>query len=1306
MSKLRRSIIAISITFFIYALSTPVTYLDSNRTATSFKAAASFKITGPNGDDIPVVNEGKSLGLKLVDSNGNPMTSGAKFETDSPDIISIDPDSGQVQGKMRGFATVTARIGSDSVSAFLVVTRLNKTNGATVPGKTEVDLNGDVFISDPINHVIRKRSGFDPSKSDIYAGQMGKRGLKDGSGINDSLFAGPLGIGIDNTPQGGLFIADSLNNSIRKIDNREKVTTILGNGQPGTIRDVVPFDQAVFKNPQGIAVDRGGNLFIADTGNHAIYYADFNKKEVRLIAGNPGVSGKADGKGNAALFNRPFAISLQSTTTSFFSTADNDRLLVADNGNNVVRSITRDGTVTTIGPIGKNFSNLNHNTQPQADGTNEFVFNAPTGISTDALGNIYIVDSSGAKVIIPTRTQDGAGLQMIGLTQDGSFNQAANVTAFGKRTFVLDAMADNDADAVTEVTVGAPEIVDLSQTTATLAGNEEVIITGKNFAPESQVTLGDGVAQDFTVLSATKIRFRVPPQTAPGVRTLSIQTRGGLTQRPFSIMPKSLTALANGEISTYVGGVQFTGDGGDAFDALLDFTDQTAGIALDEDGNLFISDSNHNTIRRVDIDGVITTVVGNGRNGFSGDGGLAINASLNHPRGIAFDGSGNLFIADRDNGRVRRMDVNTGIITTVAGGGLKGIDDDVSATDADMRPVDLVFDSIGNLIIADDTHSRIRRVDMITGKIKTIVGSGDAFQGGFAGDGGLADKALLNQPNGITIDFDDNLYIADSANSRIRRVDAESNVITTIAGNGKASSDSFNVGDGGLAINASFNIPVSIGIDFDGNIYICDIFNQRVRKIDAQTNIITTVAGNGKFDFSGDDQPANQTALVNPVGIAIDGDNNLFIPEVAYGRVRRIDSFTNQISTEVGQNSSIFTGDNIPALLSSVKFPRGIRTDAMGNLIIADQGHNRVRSVDGGTNIIKTLAGNGIFDFMGDGGPAVSASIYNPLDVAIDNNRNILIADRENARVRKVDSNGIITTIAGGGNSLGDGGPATSALLKSVVGVVVDANNNIYIADNGDNRVRKIDGRTGIITTLAGNGIKGFSGDGGPATSASLNNPGSLAVDNSGNVYIFDFLNFRVRKVDSKGIITTVVGGSGGLNLFDGGGVAVDSAGNLFIAENGAHRILRMDVMNGSITTVAGNGSANYTGDNGSATSASLNFPDYLTVDNNGNLFISDRGNNVIRVVKAVGAKNNAQQVTITNAVFNKPMLTITGSSFGNSGAMVMVNGKNISSFINSQNDTSIVLKGNKKKLNIKKGSNTVSVTIGTAVSNTFTFNF
>lgn len=1265
------------------------------------RAAVNLKITGPNGDAVPVVNEGKNLMLKVVDSAGNSIN-GAKFETDSPDVVNIDPSTGQAQGLTRGFATITARLGNDSISTFLVVTRLNKSKGATVPGKTEVNITGDIFISDPINNIIRRRSANTTTKTDIYAGQLGKRGLKDGNSITDALFAGPLGIGVDNTSQGGLFVADSLNNCIRKIDNRGNVATILGNGISGTIKDVASFDQAAFKNPQGLAVDRGGNLFIADTGNHAIYYADFTKKEVRLVAGNPGVSGKADGQGNNALFNRPFAISLQSSKTSFFSTANNDVLLVADNGNNVIRAVTRDGKVTTLGPIANTIANT---IAPQADGTNEFTFNSPTGISTDDLGNVYVVDNNGVKVIIPTRTQTQTNLQVIGLTQDGSFNQASNVTAFGKRTFVLDAMASSDDAAVTEVTVGAPQILNLSRSSATLSGNEEVIITGKNFAPESLVILGDGVAQDFSVISATQIRFKVPTQTAPGVRTLSVQTRGGVAQQAFSIMPKNIKDLANGEITTYVGGVEFTGDGGNAFNATLDFADQVSGIAMDKDGNLFIADSNHNTIRRVDVSGVITTVAGNGRNGFNGDGALAINASLNHPRGLAFDRNGNLFIADLENNRVRRIDVTTGIIKTVAGGGNQPIADNIPATQADIRPTDIAIDRNGNLLITDETHSRVRRVDMATGIIKTVAGSGEAFRGGFAGDGDLATKALLNSPIGIALDDKDNVYIADSANFRIRRVDALTNIITTIAGNGKASKDSFNVGDGGSALSATFNIPASVALDSNGNIYVCDIFNQRVRRIDATTNIITTVAGNGQFDFSNDDQPATQAALVNPVGIAIDGNNNLFIPEIVYSRVRRVDGVTNKISTIVGISSAMFAGDNLPALMSSVKVPRGLATDKLANLYIADQGHNRVRSVDANTTIIKTLAGNGNFDFTGDGGTATLASLYNPLDVAVDTNGNILIADRENARVRKVDSNGTITTIAGGGkNGLGDGGLATNAVFKSVVAIAVDSKNNLYISDSADARVRKVDGRTGIITTLAGNGTSSFSGDGGMATSASLNTPGSLAVDAAGNVFIFDFLNFRVRRVDTKGIITTVAGNGNGLNLFSGGGIALDSAGNLFISENGAHRILRLDAKTGTTSVVAGNGTPDYTGDNAMAISASLNFPDGLTVDNAGNLYISDFGNNVIRVVKGVGAK--AAQVTISNAVFNKPTLTINGTGLGSAGSIVTVNGKNVSQFINSQNDNTLVLKGNKNKLNIKKGANTVSIQVGASVSNTFTFNF
>ncbi|WP_125532024.1 NHL repeat-containing protein [Streptomyces sp. WAC 06725] len=279
---------------------------------------------------------------------------------------------------------------------------------------------------------------------------------------------------------------------------------------------------------------------------------------------------------------------------------------------------------------------------------------------------------------------------------------------------------------------------------------------------------------------------------------------------------------------------------------------------------------------------------------------------------------------------------------------------------------------------------------------------------------------------------------------------------------------------------------------------------------------------------------------------------------------------------------------------------------------------------------IATVAGNGTAGYLSDGGPATLTQLNWPHDVALDEHGNLYIVCRSNNRVRKVTPQGIITTVAGNGIAgyVSDGGPATATQLSSPCGVAADGAGNLYIADLGNNRVRKVDSK-GIITTVAGNGIAGYVSDGGPATATQLNGPHSVAVDRDGNVYIADYHNHRVRKVDSKGIITTVAGTGQAGYVSDGGpaaatklyhptGVAVDAAGNLYIADSANQRVRKVTPQ-GTITTVAGTGTAGYTSDGGPATSSQLNTPAYVTLDDAGNLYIAESGSQRIRKVTTDG---------------------------------------------------------------------------------------
>lgn len=331
------------------------------------------------------------------------------------------------------------------------------------------------------------------------------------------------------------------------------------------------------------------------------------------------------------------------------------------------------------------------------------------------------------------------------------------------------------------------------------------------------------------------------------------------------------------------------------------------------------------------------------------------------------------------------------------------------------------------------------------------------------------------------------------------------------------------------------------------------------------------------------------------------------------------------ISTVAGNGMAGFSGDGGPALNGSMNDPRGVVVDASGNVYVADLGNSRVRKVaPNGT--ITTIAGNGIQGFSGDGGAATSAELNQPIRVEVDALGNLYIADAGNSRIRRVAPGGTITTIAGNGTkaSAGDGGAATSASLNYPNDAVPDAAGNLFISEGAD--IRKVDTH-GIITTVAGNGISGYSGDGGPATQASLDNPNALTIDSAGNLFISDQFNNRIRKV-TGGVITTVAGngvqgyaGDKGsataAELNDPVGTALDIAGNLYIADAGNNRI-RVVLSDGTIMTVAGNGSGGYSGDGGSATAAALDGPHTLARSPSGGFYFADDVNQRIRLLAPV----------------------------------------------------------------------------------------
>ncbi len=657
---------------------------------------------------------------------------------------------------------------------------------------------------------------------------------------------------------------------------------------------------------------------------------------------------------------------------------------------------------------------------------------------------------------------------------------------------------------------------------------------------------------------------------------------------------------------TVVAGVGFggfSGDGGPATSAALDLAgefieDNFGGLALDSSGNLFISDSNNQRIRRVDAStGTITTVAGNGISAYSGDGGAATNASLSYPEGVAVDGLGNLFIAD-GNGMIRRVDAATGIITTAVGNTTCNYTGDGGlAVDATLcEPADVAVDSSNDLFIADQYNNVIRRVDGTTGIITTVAGNYNLGYS-YSGDGSAATAAGLNEPGGIAVDASGNLFITDSGNNAIRRVGAQNQIITTVAGNGTGVAGYS--GDGDAATSATLNleefivaIAGGVAVDSADDIFIPDLSNNRVRRVDGVSGIITTYAGGGS---GGDGGPATSAITVFPASLAIDGSGNIFVDDVDEARVRRIDAMTGNISTVAGNGLGLpYEGNGGPATSASLYFSSiGIATDSSGDLFITvpyGGGLGLVLRVDALSGIVTTVAGGGTCPYndlnrcfgagyVGDGGPATSALLDQPRGVAVDSAGDLYISDREDNRIRRVDATtGIITTVAGTGTAgfTGDGGPATSAELYQPTAVTLDSSDDIFIYALG--RVRRVNANTGIITTVAGNGQGGFSGDGGPATSAGIDSTSGLAVDALGNIFIADAFNQRIRRVDTLSGIINTVAGSG-------------PAGS------------------GIVST--------FSGDGGPSVDAVLNYPYAIAVDQSGNLYIGDAVNNRVREVSA-----------------------------------------------------------------------------------------
>jgi trimeric autotransporter adhesin len=743
------------------------------------------------------------------------------------------------------------------------------------------------------------------------------------------------------------------------------------------------------------------------------------------------------------------------------------------------------------------------------------------------------------------------------------------------------------------------------------------------------------------------------------------------------------------------------GGGPNNLPALKSSLGYPTGIAWDAAGSLYVFDGDSQRVLKKDSSsGSVSVAAGSGVWGFAD--GPTLNAQFAAEGNIAIDSSGNILIADSENCRIRKVDTS-GNTATIAGNGTCGYSGDGPALSVSISSPQSVFvDASGNVFIAEIDNCIIRKLSANTGNLTTVAGT--PLMCGYSGDGARATNASLKFPWSVAVDGAGNIFIADLGNAVIREVSAATGNIATIAGNfilGPGYS-----GDDGPATNAQLNWPLSIALNASGDIFIADLNNSAVREVVAATGNISTVAGMpctncaGIAD-SGDGGPATQAQIGFPLVVAISGSGDLLIGtteglirDVANGTIATIAGTTRiDPETEATVGIPTLSGDTYPALQASIEYPLGLATDNSGNIFIADSSA-AIREITASSGIITTVAGTGISGSSGDGGPALDAKLSLPSGVAVDGHGNIFIADSFNCVVREVFAlTGTIQTVAGMMNSCGysgDGGAATSAQLSEMSGISLDSMGNIFIADFFNYVIREVTAADGKIHTVAGSGVLGNSGDGGPATSAELN-PWSVLVDGSGNIFITDTNNCAVREVTADGKINTIAGTNGVCGFSGDGGPAtqaqlgilssqiyLDAAGNLFIPDFGNAVVWKLDTTSGNINVVVGNGTYGFSGDGGPALSAELSWPTAAGADTSGNLLVLDGLR--VRSVNGLVPSQPKAQATMSPAFIafetqligtSAPPRSITVANPGNASVTIStlsISGSNRSDFQESDN--------------------------------------
>jgi uncharacterized repeat protein (TIGR01451 family) len=1097
-----------------------------------------------------------------------------------------------------------------------------------------LDGNGNLYIADSGNSRVRKINLATSTITNV-AGNGGQGFSGDNGAATSASFNTIMGMSAD--ARGNLYICDAGNFRVRRVDAVSGIVTTITGSSWGDIGDNGPANAAQFEVPAACTVDDSGNVFIGDRQTNRIRKISGATGNIRPVAGT-GVAGVSGDGGVAydASLDQPIAIAVQS----------NGNLYVTDSAAGRIRKLGTPAAqcTYTISPAKAIL--------PPAGGANSVNLTTSSGCAWTAVSN-----SSWLSI---TSAASGTGSATINYTATSTTTvRYGSLTIGGQRLSVIEGGAalsvtkthtgnftQGQSNVAYSVTVGntvgatstaGPVIVSeqlpVGMTLASLSGTGWNCQTNFNYCSRSDALAAGSSYPPITVKVTVAI-------DAPSQLTNRANVTGGGSPGATASDPTTITPLPPPYIISRVAGQAPAGSVQTS--ALPIFN--PGSIGADGSGNLYIG-SNQRVVYKIAPSGLATIIAGNGTDGYSGDNGPGPSAMISsYVGGIVTDSSGNVYFADTWGSHIRKVALD-GTITTVAGGTVGFSGDGGSAVTAQTNgPQNVTRDGSGNLYFWDSGNYRIRRVTP-GGVINTIAGTGAAA----SGPDGTGTSVALNGVEGLAVAPNGDLYIAEQGGNKIRKWSPGTLQITTIAGTG---SGGFSP-DGTAALSANLSNPRNICFDTSGVLHFAD--GNRIRKI-VSGNLVT-VAGNGNYDSTGDGGSPLSAALLYPQGLTFDSSGSLYILERNSNRVRKVAG--GLITTFIAGTP---IGDGGDAINSNLVEATRVAVDSKGNLYIVDELGQRVRKVAAGTGIITTLAGTGMAGFTGDGGPATAAQVSYPTGVAVDPDGNVYIV--AGLHIRKVAAaSGIITTIAGNGNygSTGDGGPALQATFGYQVGIAADGAGNLYLADGDAHRVRKIAAGTGIITNFAGTGTPGFSGDGQQAVNATMGYVQSVAADASGNVYIADSENYRLRKVDAgTGIISTIAGTGTYGNSGDSGpstlaqlpyflGVAADAFGNIYVCGNDGR--VRKITTDGVIFTIAGTGIQGYSGDGGSALQARLDFPESIAVSREGIVYFADRGNGRVRKL-APPAPSPALSVTKTHAeaFIQAPLvytLTVTNSGAG-----------------------------------------------------------